>query len=95
MAISSDITHNPWVITGDTNTSVKISDEQVKVKWVYWFNPTTSGHLLSLTDKNGDQIIEAICEGANESVPPLPIFQTYTGVYCNDMDSGTLYIFVS
>ena len=93
MAVTADITHNPWKITGTTTTNDKITDDQAYIKRVYWYNPTTEGHLVALKDINGNYIAQLICEGDNESLW-YPVYWTYTGVYCDDMDSGTLYIYV-
>lgn len=93
MATTSDITGNPIVVTGTTGTSEKITDSMnIYVKMVYWYNPTGAGDLLSLTDKNGNALVPARCEVANES-QWLPVFSSFSGIYVDDMDSGTLYIY--
>lgn len=95
MAISASL-GNPIVVTGTTNTNDKVIDMglggAVFVKFVYWYNPTTIDHLVSLKDKNGRIIVPLKCEVAKES-QWAPIWSTFQSIYCDDMDSGTLYIY--
>ena len=63
------------------------------MRYVYWYNPTTAGHLLSLIDSKGDDIVVARCESDGES-QWLPVYTKFNDIYCDDMDSGTLYIYI-
>ena len=88
---------SPLVITGTTNTNDEIitpgGGVGVFIKWVYWYNPTTAGHLCSLKTKDGKQILLMRCENAGES-QFFPLWSTWGNVYCDDMDSGSLYIYI-
>lgn len=92
MPLTVDAEHNPIKVTGDTATDTKILDDIVFIKFVYWYGPTTIDHLLALKDKNGVDIIPMKCEVAKES-QMWPIWSTFHGIRCDDMDSGTLYIY--
>jgi len=95
MAISAS-EGNPIIVTGTTATNDKVIDKglggAVFVKFVYWLNPTTIGHLISLKDANGRVILPLRCEVANES-QWAPIWSSFQNIYCDDMDSGTIYIY--
>ncbi len=92
MAVTVDTTANPIIVTGTTATNDTITDERIFIKYVYWLNPTTAGHKVTLTDKNAKEIITLRCESANES-QIVPLWTAWDGVHCTDMDSGDkLYI---
>jgi hypothetical protein len=87
---------SPIIVTGTTNTTDKVIDMgfggAVFVKFIKWHKPTTIGHLCTLTDANGREIITFDCEVADES-QWAPIFSYFQNIYCTDMDSGKLYIY--
>ena len=95
MAITAVNTTNPIKVTGTTSTTDEVwaKGPPVFVKHIYWYNPSTAGHLLSLTDSNGNVIIKCIAEAANDS-QQWAIYGSYNGIICNDMDSGELYIYI-
>ncbi len=84
---------NPIKCTGTNDTDQEIYSDPVFVRYVYWYNPTTAGQLLSLVDENGNDIIIARCEADGES-QWLPVYTKFNAIHCNDMDSGTLYIYI-
>lgn len=84
---------SPITVTGTTNTNDKITDDLVFVKFIYWYAPTTAGHLASIKDKNGKLVGKFKCEVANRS-DILPILQLCQGLYCDDLDSGEIYIYI-
>lgn len=87
---------NPIVVTGTTAASDDATTKTVYITAIYWFSPDTIGDLLAIQDGNGREIIELECVVADQSlwwVPPDPIYCP-NGVYSDDMDSGTLYIYV-
>ena len=58
MAIKAVTTGNPYKITGTTNTNDKVTDNpNTYIKFIYWYNPTTVGHLLSVKDQEGNEIV--------------------------------------
>ena len=93
MALTYDGNKNPVKITGTTAASVEIFDEKVFVRHIYWFDPSTAAHLCTITQSNGDPLIEIRAEVDHTS-------QFYTldmyvdGLAVSDMDSGTLYIYI-
>lgn len=87
---------NPIVVTGTTAAS---DDAYTKDCWltaVYWFSPDTIGDLCAIQDGSGNEIVELEVVVADQSlwwVPPEPIF-CKGGIYSDDMDSGTLYLYI-
>lgn len=98
MALTVTSTGNPIKVTGDTAASAAITDSDVAIKKILWVGATTDGHKLSLTDKNGYQIYEARMATTNLTESISETFGTpgllSAGIYCDDMDSGTLYIYI-
>ena len=94
MALTVDATRNPIKVTGTTAVDEEIFSNIVFIKFVYWYNPTNVNHLLVLKDKEGADIIPMKCEVANES-QMWPLWTTWHGIRCDDMDSGTLYIYIA
>jgi len=95
MAISAS-KGNPIIVTGTTNTNDTVIDNglggAVFIKFIKWHKPTTVGHLVTLKDKNGRVIVPFECEVVNES-QWAPIWSSFQNIYCDDMDSGTIYIY--
>jgi len=88
---------SPIVVTGTTNTNDEIYASSggvgIFIKWVYWYNPTAVGHLCSLKTRDGKTIIPLKAEAIGES-QMWPVWGTFDNIYCDDMDSGTLYIYI-
>jgi len=85
---------NPIKCTGTTAADEEIFGNPVYIKFIYWYAPTTKGDLLSLKDSEGNDIIVACCETDGES-QWLPVFTRFKNIHCDDMDSGTLYIYIT
>ena len=83
---------NPIVVTGTTSNSQTVYANQIDIEAVYWYKPTTVGHLLSVKDSKGNRIALLYCEISNESIR-LPIGWVYDGITIDDMDSGTVFIY--
>lgn len=79
-------------VTGTTDVNAVILTGLQKIKSVYWYNVTTAGDKLVLTDKNGGPIIECRAE-ADGSSQQWDVNASFDGVSSTDMDSGTLYIY--
>lgn len=98
MAITPDVTGNPLKVTGTTVASEKVTDSEVMIQGFLWTGATTNGHLLSVTDKAGNQLWKAqmattkLTEDISQSFP-LGLYSS-DGIYVNDMDSGELYIYI-
>lgn len=80
-------------VTGTTATAEKIFDDKTHVKFIKWHKPTTEGHKLSVKNIEGSEIVIADCEKANQS-QWLPIWGTYENFYIDDLDSGSVYIYI-
>lgn len=85
-------TRSPIKVTGTTSSDTEIWDADIFIKFLYWYKPTTIGHLLALKDGSGDDIIPLRCEVADGS-QFIPIFTKFKGIHIDDMDSGVLYIY--
>lgn len=85
---------NPIRATGTTAVSQAViaPSQAVYVNRIYWFNPTTAGHLCTLKDSRGNFITELRAESNNGS-QQIEIDAYFDDIYCDDMDSGTLYIY--
>ena len=84
---------NPLKCTGTSSASEVVYANPVFIRFIYWYNPATEGHLLSLIDSGGNDIVVARCEKDGES-QWLPVYTRFDSIYCDDMDSGTLYIYI-
>jgi hypothetical protein len=84
------------VVTGTTaaKQAILAHTGRVKVNALYWVTPTTAGQLCTLQNGDDENMHSFSCMTDADDmqfVPAKPIiFQD--GIYCDDMDSGTLYI---
>ena len=92
MAIVVDEAASPIIVTGTTDASEVITLRARFVQSIYWYKPTTLAHLLSITDGNGRTVAKACVAVVDEGII-IPIQVVYDSLYCDDMDSGTLYIY--
>lgn len=99
MATASTVA-NPYKITGGAvAASLKITDESVTIQKIVWYGATTAGHLLSVTDKAGNTLYKCSADAPGASgvltyTDDFPLGLAASGVYCDDMDSGELYVYV-
>lgn len=93
MAITVTGAINPVVVTGTTAESAAIISDRVHVKGFYWYNPTTAGDLLTLKDEFGTTILPLRCEADGQS-QFFSLDCWFHGILTDDMDSGTLYIYI-
>lgn len=87
---------HPIHVTGTTAAIAAVTTNRVTITAIYWFSPDTVGHLAAIQDGNGREIMEFECVVADQGlwwVPPEPIVCP-NGIYMDDMDSGTLYIYI-
>lgn len=88
---------HPIYVTGTTiTTNAAITTKTIKITGLYWYVPTTIGHTCVLRDGNLKEIFAFNCVVANQPLYfPFPEPLTATnGLYCYNMDSGTLYVYV-
>jgi len=91
--MATDSTGSPVEVGSAISASTAIITGVPYIKFIQWYKPTTVGHLCALQDGAGRTILKLYCEVANESIW-APIWGKYRDVYCDDLDSGTLYIYV-
>jgi len=94
MALTVVDTGTPIKVTGTTAADEAIFDHLVHIKFVYWYNPTTAGDVFVLKDNSGQEILVGRCETDGES-QWMPVYTKYHGIRSDDVDSGTLYIYIS
>jgi len=94
MPLTTVNTITPIKVTGTTAADTEILGVPVYIKFIYWYKPATAGHLLSLVDKSGNDIVVGRCETDDES-QWFPIYTKFDAIHCDDMDSGTLYIYIA
>jgi hypothetical protein len=93
MALTVTNTVNPIKVTGDTAVDTEILGKSAAIKFIKWYNPTTTGHLCHITDGEGVTISKMYCDTAHVTQID-PVFTWVNGVKCDDLDSGELYIYI-
>lgn len=68
-------------------------DDWIKIKEIRWENPTTAGHLMTLHDKDGKEIITMVASAANKDEKSDGPGWVH-GVDVDDLDSGEVRLFV-
>lgn len=79
--------------------SVKVTDESVIIQKIVWSGITTAGHLLSLIDKGGNTLYKCSADAPGASgilkySNEFPLGLTVRGIYCDDLDSGEVFIYL-
>ena len=97
MAITASQTGTAIIkVTGTTATADEIlpAGHYYRLLWVHWYLPTTADHKFSLIDGSDNQILKGNCVTVKESLW-YPCDGTFhNGLFCDDLDSGELYIAV-
>lgn len=91
LTVSNEV--NPIKVTGTTASSTVIYTGKAFIKAVRWYNPTTEGHLCNLTNTDGN-IILSMRAGSDNETQYVPLYYSSDGIKCDDLDSGTLYIYL-
>jgi len=81
-------------VTGTATAAEVVTNNFLHLGGIYWKQPTTAGHLLSLTDKSDQGLAKAYAEANNQSVWLDVDNQPVNGLKIDDMDSGEVYIYV-
>ena len=91
--MANDIGGNPWKI--DTASATAIYNDKVWIQKLVWHEPTTAGHVLSVTDKDGKVIWDktALAGGAGLDYE-LEVEGAFDGLIVPTMSSGTLYVYI-
>ena len=92
MPLTVDDNGTPIIVTGTTTADTEIRDALTYIKYVYWYNPSTTGHLCNLIDGQGRGIITMRAQ-VDGDTQMWPIGLTVRGIHCDKMESGTLYIY--
>lgn len=93
MALTFNADVNPVKITGDTAAAVSIFSGKVFVRHIYWFDPAAAAHLCTITDGDGNPILELRAE-ADDISQFYTLDMHFDGISISDMDSGTLFIYI-
>ena len=91
------VQNHPIYVTGTiTTTNSAITTKNTIITGLYWYAPTTIGHTCILRDGNLKEIFAFKTVVANQSqyfsFPDALV--AVDGLYCYNMDSGELYVFV-
>ena len=95
MPLTVDNLGSPIIVTGTTEADTEILSDNgiVHIRTIYWYNPVSSAHLCNVTDGNG-RVILPMYAAANVS-QYFDINYSYFGIRCDNLDSGTLYIYIT
>jgi len=90
----ANIVSGSYIPIAVSSASGTAKSGQLRIKNVYWFNPTNIADAVSLQDENGNVIWEGRCEVANQSQDKtFPREICVNGYKVPTLDSGTLYIY--
>jgi len=93
MALTTVKTISPIKVTGTDTTENTIYTGDIWIERIYWYDPTTNGHLVSITDANGLTIALFKCVTASIGLAQERVIKGYyNGIKIDDMDSGTIFI---
>lgn len=81
-------------VTGTTAAAEVVTANFIRLGGILWFKPTTIGHALSVTDSAGQSFVQGYCDLADISKWWNFQDQPVNGLKIDDMDSGTVYIYV-
>lgn len=101
MAITVQSNHGGVIyITGTTNASEEVTASSVAVLGIIWDAPDTDGHKLSIVDAEGNQLFKASVDTTNlgQALPfpfPHPHLRSADGLFIDDLDSGTVLIYLA
>ena len=84
-----------YKITGTTTSSAEITSGLTFVRSVLYI-PSDAAHLVNLIDADGGPIINLVGDSTGDSSPNTQqwdVGQSFFGIYSDDFDGGTLYIY--
>jgi hypothetical protein len=88
--MSNVITANPWSL----DTEGAVYTHSVKIKTIHWVTPAAADDVLIIKDKNGNVIVQAVCE-VDGSSQIFRIGKWYAGLTVDTLDSGTVLVHVT
>ncbi len=93
---------NIIVITGTVSESTAIQEKQTNIYKILWSGATTAGHKATLTDWDGNEIIDFVADapGTDGKLMYCVDFSqkegfVSKGLKCSDLDSGKLFIYTN
>ncbi len=101
MALTIDKSCNPIKITGTTDVLTEITNDTIRIQAILWSYVTTAGHKAMIKNRFGKEIAPLIADtpGTNGNLIYFLPFGDRgfgcQGLYCDDLDSGELYIYLS
>ena len=88
-------TRIPVVVYGDTITaSQRITDDRVVITGVYWYLATTADDKMAIQDKDGNLLFQMTNIAAKDDHMITGIRVPANGIYMNDLDSGSVFIYL-
>jgi hypothetical protein len=92
--MANDFSSNPIRIDSAFSTGDFATKTNVFIRSLVWMRPTTVGHRLTITDVNGDIVVDEKCAVANENVPVSYICGWVRGIKCTLIDSGEVLVYL-
>jgi len=92
--MSNIVTVNPWLL--DSASSTAVSNDRLKIQSFRWVGGSTAGHQCIVKNKNGVQVWESICAGANhvdDSSAIAPNGFDIDGLALTTIGSGRLSVY--
>jgi len=93
MAVQTTDHDGVITVTGTTATAQSIFTDRKKIQCIYWYRPTTAGHMLHLITNSDKDFVRFYCDNADCSQNLILNGFDVQGLKVDDMDSGTLKIF--
>lgn len=94
--MANDVRGKVWKL--DTSGATVIWATRAKIRFIEWFNPTTIGHLMQLTDVNDRVIVDGRAEAANQTqifdIGASGVGNYYNGLKMPTLQSGIVYVHI-
>ena len=84
---------NPIHVNGTTSAEVSVTLTPSFVKFVRWYDAISSGDLCHLVDSSSNTIMKMRAE-IDHDTQMWPVYTRYNDIYCRDLDSGELFIYI-
>jgi hypothetical protein len=96
MALAVNVNKGTGIIhvTGTTDVPVTLYDGAVRISEIWW-SGATAGDKVSLITLNNKPIWGCNCAFSDDPERATTGNKEFSGIKCNDMDSGELYLYVS
>ena len=92
MAITKNDHDGLITINGTTSTAQSVFTDRRDIRWIYWYRPTTVGHMAHFLTGTDKDFVRFYCDNADCS-QNLPCGgHPVQGLKIDDLDSGTIKI---